>query len=594
MSLPPTATDAAAPTLASPRSLLAPWSISLLTGLASVTMGLSALARTQPEEDAYILFRYVRHVVQGQGIVFNPGGVHAEGATDFLWMLLLSGLTALGLDTAIAAVLLNAAGAAVATLLLCRLVADAAPSPGWRATWFALVPPAVLFSSGASAGLGGFSSMLYAALAVLAIHLALEAPPAKLFWLPGLALALGLFRPDGVFIGAGIAVVAGVRAWRRSSFRGYAISLGVVAVLGAGYFAWRLHYFGLPLPLPLYVKSHLGEPDKIARFPGPLRGLFTALPGLGANLHWLSTGGALGALAAAAVCAALLWRKERSLASWPLRLAGALPFLALWGALCLALQIQNIDWRFQAPIQLAALYFAFRAVAAVRKKRLISPGVTTALLAVAATGIMLVGVPRVNRQLDPSRGGYLDAFAARLGGSIPPRTRIAVTEAGRLPYWTEAEVLDTIGLNSPDTALRPVSLAVLEKFDPQIVMFHHAYTLDFSGLPHRQMVEPVESLAALVSPGAAHDFVASAGQLSSMHASVVRLAAVVMARYLEDHRAQFDIIAVDTDGDGRYAHVYGFRKGMDLPGAVAMIRDAARRESRVPYLALRRLRSPSE
>jgi arabinofuranosyltransferase len=592
MSLPPTATAVAAPRLASPRSLLAPWSMSLLTGLVSVTMGMSALARSQPEEDAYILFRYVRHVVRGQGIVFNPGGVHAEGATDFLWMLLLSGLTALGLDTAVAAVLLNAAGAAAATFLLCRVVADAAPSPGWRAAWFALVPLAVLCSSGASAGLGGFSSMLYAALAVLAVHLALEAPPAKLHWLPGLALALGLFRPDGVFVGAGIAAVAGVRAWRLSAFRRYACSMGVTALLGAAYFAWRLRYFGLPLPLPLYVKSHLGEPERFARLPSLVRRLFNVLPGLGANLHWFTAGGALGALAAAAVCAVLLWRKERSLAPWPKRLAGALPLLALWGALCLALQMQNIDWRFQAPIQLGALYFAFRAVAAVRERRLISAGGATALLAVAAGGLVLVGLPRVNRQLDPERGGYLDAFAARLGGTLPPRTRIAVTEAGRLPYWTDAEVLDTIGLNSPDIALRPVSPAVLEKFDPQIVMFHHADTLDFSGLKRTRMVEPVESLAALVSRDAKRDFAASREQFSALHTSVVRLAAVVMARYLDDHRAQFDVIAVDSDGDGSYRHVYGFRKGMDLDAAVKMISQTARPRDRLPYLALRRAQKP--
>jgi len=582
-----TAIELPVPTPAPRRSILAPGPVAALTGLASFVMGMSALARSQPEEDAYILFRYVRHIVQGQGIVFNPGGGHAEGATDFLWLVLLSGLTWLGLDTAVAAALLNAVGAGIATFILCRVLQAWMPS-GWRAACLVLVPLAILCSSGASAGLGGFSSMLYAALALLAVHLSLELPADKLIWVPALTLALGLFRPDGVFIGAGVAAVAGVRAWRLGAFRAYALGLGVVALLGAGYFVWRYRYFGLPLPLPLYVKSHVGEPDKVARLPAVLRRLFTALPGLGANLHWFTAGGVLGAMGAGALCATLLWRKERSLTPWPTRLLGALPFLALWGALCLALQIQNIDWRFQAPIQLAALYFTLRGVAAVRERRLISPALATALVAATAAGILFVGVPRVRRQLDPDRGGYLDTFAARLGGMLPPRTRIAVTEAGRLPFWTEANVLDTVGLNSPDTAVRPVSRAILEKFDPQILMFHHASTLDFSRLAPGQQVQPVESLAALVSQGSARDYAASPTEFSDLHFSVVRLAALVMARYLEDHRAEFDVLAVDTEGDGSYAHVYGFRKGMDTAAAVQMIRHTVKRENRVPYLALRR------
>src|SRR5688500_14402398 len=60
------------------------------------TLGMLTLLRGHPEEDAYIMFRYAEHVAQGRGIVFNPAGPPAEGATDFLWMVMLSALTWLG------------------------------------------------------------------------------------------------------------------------------------------------------------------------------------------------------------------------------------------------------------------------------------------------------------------------------------------------------------------------------------------------------------------------------------------------------------------------------------------------------------------
>ena len=42
-----------------------------------------------PAEDALILFRYAEHLSQGQGIVWNSC-VRAEGATDFLWMIVIA------------------------------------------------------------------------------------------------------------------------------------------------------------------------------------------------------------------------------------------------------------------------------------------------------------------------------------------------------------------------------------------------------------------------------------------------------------------------------------------------------------------------
>src|SRR5258708_25503563 len=84
----------------------------IAVGLGFLLRSVPFLYRAHPQDDAYILFGYVSRFVAGQGIVFYPGGPHAEGATDFLWFVALSALHRLGIDIALAAALLNAAGGA--------------------------------------------------------------------------------------------------------------------------------------------------------------------------------------------------------------------------------------------------------------------------------------------------------------------------------------------------------------------------------------------------------------------------------------------------------------------------------------------------
>ena len=62
--------------------LSVPWLL-LLTWLTSVAWFLT--------DDAFISFRYVRNLLEGHGLVFNPGE-YVEGYTNFLWILELAAL----------------------------------------------------------------------------------------------------------------------------------------------------------------------------------------------------------------------------------------------------------------------------------------------------------------------------------------------------------------------------------------------------------------------------------------------------------------------------------------------------------------------
>jgi len=48
-------------------------------------------------DDAFIALRYARNLIQGHGLVFNPGE-RVEGFTTLLWVLLLAGVGSLGMD----------------------------------------------------------------------------------------------------------------------------------------------------------------------------------------------------------------------------------------------------------------------------------------------------------------------------------------------------------------------------------------------------------------------------------------------------------------------------------------------------------------
>ncbi len=212
------------------------WMSALVCAVVGAVMflvfGLLTLLRGHPEEDAYIMFRYADHVARGFGIVFNAAGPHAEGATDFLWMVMLSALDFIGIDVAVAAVILNALGAGLAAFLLAQVVSRSALPRGPRLIWLALGTVCVPFLSAAMAAYGCFSTMLYAAIALAAVDVSLRGAPRAVKWLPALALTLGLFRPDGVVIGAAVVLLGARRARSLGVFKPFLMVLAGAFVLG--------------------------------------------------------------------------------------------------------------------------------------------------------------------------------------------------------------------------------------------------------------------------------------------------------------------------------------------------------------------------
>ncbi len=427
--------------------------------LAAVYLGVAlyVLARGFPHEDAFILFKYANQLGCGHGVVFFPGGPHAEGGTDFLWMATLGLARAAGIDPAVGAAAVNALGIFV---LARALFASARGEEGRASLGVALATSALLLVTAAAvAGYVGFSAPIYTACAFVLHRTWVRGDERGVTSLPLLGLVLGLVRPDGVVLAAGFGLLGAIDARRRGFLRRYATSAGLATLLGAIYFVARRAYFGAWLPLPLYVKSHYaGTP-----------------PGLGETIAWcLSTLIPLGLFAVVGPHLLGAARADLDVGARRRRLVALAPFALHILSFVPAVPSQNIADRFQAPttvvlFDLALFLGATRIVASPWRAALYVAGAVAALLPQVDMARKEVGFA-----LSPQ---YANVFAAELG-RIDPTARVAATEAGRIPFYTSGPALDLVGLDSPETARTPPTHALLDRFAPDLVMLHHAGTLD--------------------------------------------------------------------------------------------------------------------
>lgn len=209
-----------------------------------------------PSEDAAMLLKYAANLAAGHGIVWNIGEPPVDGPTDFLPMVLVAGLAWLGVSVEHAVRALGLASH-VGTVIL--IYATTRLFCGNR--FFAAVSAAFLaVGPGLRYVDAHFCTPIFAFMAAVswAFILALRSSPESRRYGVGYAVAsltMGLIRPEGVLFA--VFMLGGLVASRglRRCLVPIAYFTVVFGVLGGGYFLWRWHYFGYPLPNPFYVKG---------------------------------------------------------------------------------------------------------------------------------------------------------------------------------------------------------------------------------------------------------------------------------------------------------------------------------------------------
>ena len=392
-------------------------------------------------DDTYITLRYSRNVAEGIGPTFNATGPRAEGYTTFLWMVVLAIPHLLRLDAVFVAKSLGVAATFATLLVSARWAwteagADRASERDdtkTRQLW-ATATAAVCLASVPATAVHAVSGMETALFTLLLTAMFAEAAdqvraiPKTPLPLAVLALLSGLTRPEGNLAALVVMATTATLAPPPSRRRLVRQALLVWVLPLLAYEIWRRAYYGLSFPLPFYVK--LASPGR--------------LPGWPDVLGWLESP----VLHVAVLVGPALVRPRRSL--WPALATAA----ALAVFFVLPQHQMGYDHRYLAPLDPAVSVLAGVGVARAlawmdqvpRGARL---GAATAAVVVSA------GLEAENARAvldgEAAYGDGLTRAHEALGRDLlalgVPDARLAISDAGAVPYFSRWWTLDLVGLN---------------------------------------------------------------------------------------------------------------------------------------------------
>ena len=395
-------------------------------------------ANSFPSEDAAMLFQYSENLAEGGRIAYNLGGPPVEGATDFLWMLVLSLCHRVGCDTYLAACALSAIALIASACLLVRLTGRR-QMPLLPLTILALLAIPQMF-----AAIQGFSPFFFGAFILLAMIAFVEQRPKTLFLS---AILTCLVRPDGVVFA--MPLVGTYLLRHHAELKRNLVYVILIAVLpGVAYFAWRFTYFDSLFPLPFYVKSNF---ERVAA-------LFN-IDSLKLNLMFMV---ALAPLFFFTVFG-MRWAKREERVS---AILVALSLIVIPFFFYSSMQLeQNLAYRFQYPFVLIALALAALTLRYAPPSPVVGIAALCSLVLMgpwyAIEGIRTLSMPCENIP-----------YVSQAIGTLSCRGRIATTEAGRFPYYSDWETIDLWGLNTTELAQTLVTPDDLERYNPDLVVIH--------------------------------------------------------------------------------------------------------------------------
>lgn len=369
-------------------------------------------------DDVAITYRYALHLANGHGLVWNPGGTPVEGYSNFLWVLILAAAGWLGLNIETSAAILSAL-LGLASLLLLYFLCRRLWAP--RRFWWLPVLLVAATPEWTMWAVSGLEIPLYCTF-LLAALLGLTSKNAARTWVLSIALpGLILVRPEGlpmacIVLACGILAEPGAVRGRLSAY-----AMPVLTTLGTalGLLIFRLVYFHSPLPNTVYAK-------------------FSAdLPSLGRVGEWLLFG---------------------------------IPFLLAWGIALRSIRSQEHRWVLVAAITLAiaqmaavlpvvpVMYFLHRYqiaflpllvlavpsvyVLASRSRRWIAPTMLIVMLVWTLKEWPQVNVwAQTERYWRQTRHEVAQALAP-----LSPDAKVALIDAGFVPYWSDLQTLDVWGL----------------------------------------------------------------------------------------------------------------------------------------------------
>jgi hypothetical protein len=399
-----------------------------------------------PLDDSWIHLHFARNLAEGAGFSYNPG-VPVAGSTAPLWTLLL----ALGVLVGGASVGLVKTIGVLTSLAAAVVVRRAAIA--WGASRAGGLAAAIAFSWTGAMAWGALSGMEVALGALLVGAALWAAPDGRPFWTSLWAALATLARPEALIV---VPLFAAARplTWRRAL-----LFAGVTAAVLAPAVGFSLATVGSPMPATASAKIEGGLVGWLAGMREPWTTTWLTRPAdfFRSWVAWLGTIDRLLPLGLAAALA-MIWRRPGR--------ALALPALALVAhPLAMALLAPYRSPAFQEgrySIHLLPLAFVALGVA-------LGPRLTRVRLTLVGLYLLLAAIALV-----PAADRYgwavqnINAMQVHLGHwvaeHLPPRGPIAVNDIGAIAYVSRREVIDLVGLVSPELLphRRAGEMAVLE------------------------------------------------------------------------------------------------------------------------------------
>jgi len=419
-----------------PAALRLAWALALLLAAAHVWRYSSFVL-----DDTYISLRYARNLVDGHGLVFNPGE-RVEGYTNFSFVLWSALWLKLGLDPILGMKLLLVAAALWTLAMAAELERALAPRARHLLAPLLLLPLEMFVYWSFCT----MEAMLFAALLATGLVLALaESRERRRRGAAPVFVLLALTRPEGVFAFAlvsGVFLLLDLARDRDAAPLRRALANGVVfGLLYGAYFLWRYLYYGSLLPNTYYAKVTGDEAQFLTGVKNlreflwafPLTGLLLALPALFALRRFRGEPVARHGVVAVYLVAV-------AYAAYVVAIGGDfMPFFRFFVPLL--------------PLYAALLGWALQQSGLLQSERGAWAGF--------ALWALWVGCSFTTEQPYRAFVAHRTALVGIAGGEyfktrLEPDDLIAVNTAGSLPYYAERPTLDMLGLTDATIARRPI------------------------------------------------------------------------------------------------------------------------------------------
>jgi arabinofuranosyltransferase len=399
-------------------------------------VSLFVFIRYTPIDDAFISYRYAQHLARGSGLVWNIGQEPTEGYTNFLFVILLAAGIRLGIDPLTGSLVLNGFGiiaVAVSIYLLTKMPEFFIQSIPWRIAVTTATTCSSLLLVNAFSGLetGFWAGLLLAGgFCARQFHSSHSVRDISAFTI--VLFFASLTRPETIVL---FAAWVAILFFFTHEYKKLTLAVGAYALAGTVYLAWKYSYFGYLLPNPFYVKaaSSLGASGGISYVASYVRDnwpLLIILPTLG-----------------------FLSRKRLSKSTMLLS-----PPLLLLVIYLFFDPLMGGNYRFLVPAHLVMMALAYILIAIMMDRNRM-PLIRKLNLAIVFLLLLVPDIMFPIRALAyPSWNGLFlsEEQVGKTIRTIPEHEKIVIAlgDTGVLPYYSEARVLDLVGLNDNQIARR--------------------------------------------------------------------------------------------------------------------------------------------